>query len=84
VPLSVSQAKAWGYQGPESSKLYLVRAVSLNEGTGAFRVTLLPSADIVVTHDSLGHYPVPMKRRPIIVELDSPPRNVYVTCSMAE
>jgi hypothetical protein len=64
-------------------KPYLVRALVLNEGTGAFSVYQNISS-ICVFHGSLGKSAVPMQRRPIVVFLPRQPKKVYVTVSMAE
>lgn len=64
--------------------LYLVRAVSLNERTGRFTVHRLPGNALTVLHGSLGRSPVPMRRHPLVLELDEPPSKVYVDCGMAE
>lgn len=62
---------------------FLVRAVCLNKETGAFEV-VQKGAILFVSHSSLGHSAVPMKRQVLIVDLLQAPRNVYVDCSMAE
>jgi hypothetical protein len=68
---------------PKGMRLYLVRAVYLNEFNGGFEVSEF-GTELEVHHGSLGRRPLPMKRGGVIVQLSSPPTNVYVTCSMAE
>jgi len=84
VPVTAAQGSVFSGKTLTSSHLYVVRGISLNEATGAFEVFLLPADDIVVFHGSLGHSAVPMKRHPVVVELEHSPRQVYVECSMAE
>jgi len=62
---------------------YLLRAVYLNEGTGTFYVSQR-GEDLNVHHGCLGRHAAPMKRAAVIVQLREAPREVYVTCSMAE
>ena len=65
------------------SKFFLVRAVYLNEYTGSFNV-YRNNNELWVYHGSLGKYPVPMKRRALIVMLKQKPEVVYITCMMDE
>lgn len=62
---------------------FLVRGVVLNEGTGGFWVTR-KGGRMSVHHGCLGRRPVPMERRAVVVYLERPPDEVYVTCSMDE
>jgi hypothetical protein len=64
-------------------RLYLLRAVYLNEGTGAFHVRQA-GTELEVHHESLGRRPVPMNRAAVIVQFKELPTEVYVTCSMAQ
>jgi hypothetical protein len=64
-------------------KPYLVRALYLNEGTGRFYASVKDST-LSVSHGSLGHFAVPMKRRPVVIFLEKAPTKVYVSVSMAE
>lgn len=86
VRLSVAQAKTFtgGQFKPTKGKQpYLVRAVYLNKGTGAFSV-FLNGKKLIVSHGSLGHSAVPMKRQALVVNLSAQPSQVFVTCEMAE
>ena len=65
------------------SRLFVVRAVYLNRGTGNFMVVPVGS-ELLVEHGSLGHSAVPMKRQPLVVRLPQKPETVYVSCSMDE
>lgn len=62
---------------------YLVRGLFLNESTGAYSVIRLPNA-LWIDHGSLGKNPVKMKRQALIVFIKQQPKQVFVTCSMAE
>jgi hypothetical protein len=66
------------------TETYLVRGVYLNRGTGRFAVSVSPSGDIWVCHGCLGHHSVPMKRQAVVLQLYKPPRQVFVSCAMAE
>ncbi len=65
------------------TKFYLVRAVYLNRGTGKFYIRTT-NGYLWVAHGCLGARPVPMKRQPLVVQLEHPPKDVYVSCSMAQ
>jgi hypothetical protein len=73
-----------GLQPTSGTKPYLLRGVYLNWGTGGYSAYVLPDNDVIVHHGCLGRFPVPMKRRAVVLRLDFAPRNVYVACSMAE
>ncbi len=62
---------------------YLVRAVYLNKGTGAYRIFIYRQ-NLHVKHGSLCDSSVPMKRDVLIVWLTKEPKEVYSTCSMAK
>ncbi|MFC2023900.1 hypothetical protein ACFLT5_04115 [Chloroflexota bacterium] len=62
---------------------YLTRGVYLNRGTGAFSAYTLEN-QLLVHHSSLGHSAVPMKRQALVLQLELKPRDVFLTCSMAE
>lgn len=86
VPLSLKQAGNFVNhplkQVPGKST-FLVRAVYLNAGTGAFLLNLQGNR-LFVTHGSLGHHAVPMKRQALVVFLQKQPDEVFVDCMMAE
>jgi hypothetical protein len=62
---------------------YLTRGVYLNRGTGSFSVYTLEN-QLLVHHGSLGRRAVSMKRQALVLQLERKPRDVFVTCSMAE
>jgi hypothetical protein len=66
---------------PPAAKPYLVRGVYLNQG--GFSV-YLKNRQLLVSHNSLGRGPVPMKRQALVLQLNQLPQQVFVTCSMAE
>jgi hypothetical protein len=84
VPIPADEAGELSGKAWESKRLFLVRGVALNESTGGFAVLLLADDDIVVMHSSLGGSAVPMRRHPVIVELERVPRHVFTECSMAK
>ncbi len=86
VPLSSAQAKAFvgtSFKAVPGKTPFLVRAVVLNEGTGAFDLYQLKQS-LLVDHGSLGHEAVPMQRRALVVLLKVRPKQVFVDCEMAE
>jgi len=67
--------------GTGDEKPFLVRGVYLNPSH--FSVRQAPG--VLHVHAScLGRHAVPMRRQPLVVLLRERPREVYVTCSMAE
>lgn len=64
-----------------NTKPYLVRGVYLNQGGFSVQVK---GQQILVSHGSLGHGPVEMKRQALVLQLKQLPQEVFVTCSMAE
>jgi hypothetical protein len=67
---------------PAGRRPFLVRGVYLNE-YGAFRMSI--SGDLLLVHHGcMGRQAVPMKRRCLVVLLERPPRQAYVTCDMVE
>jgi len=71
------------YSKPMGFKPYLVRALSLNEGTGSYKVKIF-QRNVFIHHGSLGRSAVSMKRQAIVLYLSEDPKEVYVTCSMHE
>jgi len=63
------------------TKPYLVRGVYLNRITGRFFIYRLGDR-VRVHHGSTGKKAVPMKRQALVVRLEQPPQELYVTCSM--
>jgi hypothetical protein len=85
VRVTPEEAKAYtgrSFEGP-GGELVLVRALVLNEGTGAFEVTWR-AGEVRVYHGCLGNRPVPQVRRGIVARLPALPTEVYVDCGMAE
>ncbi len=68
---------------PTGSVYVLLRAVVLNEGTGAYSISVNKDS-VCVHHGCLGRRPVPMKRSVVVAILPMVPEKVYVDCSMAE
>ena len=66
-----------------SKKMYLVRGVFLNEGTGSFSI-YSKGNQLWVYHGSLGHNPVPMKRKALVIALNQKPVEIFITCMMDE
>lgn len=62
-------------------KPYLTRGLYLNPG--GFSV-YLRNDRLLISHASMGHSQVPMKRQALVLQLAQPPAEVFVTCSMAE
>ena len=62
-------------------KLFLVRGLDL--GGSLFTVSLAPDS-LLVDSSRLGKKPSRMVRQPLLVQLQTAPLVVYVTCSMAE
>ncbi len=86
VQLSLAQARTFTgnqFKPTKAKRPYLVRAVYLNKETGGFSV-FLDGNKLIVSHDSLGHSAVPMKRQALVVSLSAQPSQVFVTCGMAE
>jgi hypothetical protein len=69
--------------GPAGESPYLVRGLFLNEATGGFSIRYRDGM-LSVDHSCLGSRPVPMTRCALVVFLKSPPKQVFVTCSMDE
>lgn len=65
----------------QSKRPYLVRAVYFHRKAPGFSVHY-DGARIWVHHDSVGTYRPPMKRRALVVLLNSRPQEVFVTCSI--
>ncbi len=85
VKVTPQEAKAFtgrSFDEP-GGELVLLRALALNEGTGAFSVTWL-AGKVRVNHGCLGRHPVPQIRRAIVARLPALPTEVYVDCEMAE
>jgi hypothetical protein len=60
-------------------KTYLLRAVGDANGTFPVDPSVRPSADIWIGGGANSKCPIPMRRRPIVAQLEKPPANVYVT-----
>jgi len=86
VPLTPKEAAEYVDVVPpidSGTRLYLVRGVVLNRGTGRFTVSF-DGGNLYVIHGSLGRHAVPMQRQPVVVALPAEPKNVFVLCNMAE
>ena len=67
---------------PKGHQVFLLRGVCLNERTGGGFGVSAKDGYVLVYHWCMGHWPVPMKRRAVVVILAEPPREVFVSCSM--
>src|SRR5215510_7732126 len=63
---------------------YLLRAVGSPVGTSGFHVEVRPDGDVLVEGGARNHYALPIERRAIVAWLNHPPREVYVSFSVAE
>jgi hypothetical protein len=61
---------------------FVVRALYLQKATGGYSVKAC-GGRLLVHHGSLGHHAVPMRRAALLVELEEPPAEVFVSCSLA-
>jgi hypothetical protein len=68
---------------PDGKVYVILRAVVLNEETGAFYLGVRGRA-VHIQHGCLGRHAVPMRRKAIIAVLPEMPDAVYVDCSMLE
>ena len=67
-----------------SVKPFLIRAVGSRVGTAGFEIYTKKNGDITVIGGALSHHDIPPERRPIVVWLDQPPREVYLWFDVAE
>jgi hypothetical protein len=65
------------------TRAYVVRGVYLTKGTGTFSVSV-HGDQLVVFNGSLGSGGNPMRRQALVVQLEKPPDEVFVTCSMGK
>jgi hypothetical protein len=88
VPLTEARAyELAGEFSPRPAKTttpFLVRAVGLHVGTAAFEIQTDRNGDVTVVGEALSHFYLPAERRPVVVWLDQPPREVYLWFSVAE
>ena len=85
VPVAPQQLSAIlpaDFRPPTDRQPYLLRALFLNRGTGAFSVCSF-SDGVLVSHVSLGAHPAPMQRSALVAFLSHAPTTVYVDVSMA-
>ena len=80
-PVQAQEMTGLSYDG--SGGFYLVRGLYLNWETGGFTAHTL-DGQLWIVHRSLGAVAAPVKRQPLVVQLDSAPAQVHVTCSVAE
>jgi len=76
-------ARLTGKQLRAGGEAILLRAVVLNEQTGAFDVGV-NGRTVHVQHNCLGRHPVPMTRKALVAVLPAEPKVVYVSCGMDE
>jgi len=60
-------------------KTYLLRAVADANGTFPVESSVRPNGDIWTGGGANSKCPVPMRRRPVVAQLEKAPANVYVT-----
>lgn len=65
------------------SRPYLFRAVYLNSN-GVFQVYHTRGNGLFIIHECLGNHTTTMKRQALILQLDEPPKRVWVVCHMTE
>ncbi len=63
---------------------FLVRSVILGSNTGGLGATLHKDGSLHLGFGCLGRHPLPMVRKAVVVLLTQAPKEVYLTCSMAE
>ena len=85
IPLTRKQSADFGVTltTGDSLKPYLVRALSLEKGTGGYEPSSTGDT-LLILHGSLGRGPGEMHRNCLIVELKTEPHVVYVEVSLAE
>ncbi|MBW3539677.1 MAG: hypothetical protein KY476_05350 [Planctomycetes bacterium] len=76
-------ARLVGRPLPAGAEYVLLRAVVLFEGTGTFDIGVSGAA-VHVHHGCLGRRPAPMGRKALVAVLPAVPKEVFVSCSMAE
>lgn len=84
VTISAEAAEAFAgrkLSGEPGMDWHLVRGVILTSN-GHYRVAR-SNEMLLVHYGCLGRFPVKMKRQPLILQLPSPPGEVFVECSMA-
>jgi len=65
-------------------KPFLIRAVGSHIGTAGFEIRVGKNGDVMVAGGALSHHDVPPERRTIVVWLDQPPHNLYISFGVAE
>jgi hypothetical protein len=80
-PSAVSQFARAARSPGAGHQPYLLRGVVLNESAGRFSL-YSSRGRLLVSHDSLGHHPVPMVRRPLVAYPPEAPLKVFVVCGM--
>lgn len=68
----------------DGSKPYLLRAIGSPAARTGFEVELETKGEVWVSGHVLSHHAVPIQRRAIVAWLDQPPRELYVSFSVAE
>jgi hypothetical protein len=63
---------------------YLLRAVGALAGTNGFEVEVNSNGDVWVACGALSHHAVAIERRAIVAWLERPPKEVFVSFSVAE
>jgi hypothetical protein len=66
-----------------STKPFLIRAVGSHAGTAGFFVHTNKNNDVTIIGSALSHFPIAPERRPIVVWLGMPPREIYLWFNVA-
>jgi hypothetical protein len=82
--VQVTIEEAWDLTGEfifdeSKGKTYLLRAVGDANGTFPVEPSVRPNGDIWTGGGANSKCPVPMRRRPVVAQLEKGPANVYVT-----
>jgi hypothetical protein len=65
------------------AKPFLIRAIGCHLGTCEFSVRTNKNGDVIASGHAMSHYRVTPERRPIVVWLDQPPHEVYLSFRVA-
>lgn len=71
-------------QQASNTKPYLLRAIDSPAVQSAFRIAITSHGDVLVASGALSRHPLPIQRKGIVAWLDQPPRQLYVSFSVAE
>jgi hypothetical protein len=66
-----------------NTKPFLIRAVGSHVGTAGFEIYTNANNDVTVIGAALSHFPISPERRPIVVWMETPPREIYLWFTVA-